>query len=97
MKHATPQTLQLLSPLLQKLRQLTPLRERKPGVFYRKSTPFIHFHEDPKGIVADLRTTHGWSRLPVTTATQCVALLRTARRELSSTSNPKPRRKQIPL
>jgi len=54
-KHATRSTLNALSPLLERIRTYEELVERSPGVFYRKSKPFLHFHEDPAGIFADVR------------------------------------------
>jgi len=54
-KHAGPQTLQQLSELLAALRRDTSLVERTPGAFYRRSKAFLHFHEDPAGIFADVK------------------------------------------
>ncbi len=55
MKHAGPATLDAVEPLLAQLRALGALRETKRGVFYLKSRAFLHFHEDPAGLFADLR------------------------------------------
>ncbi len=55
MKHATQSTLAELQPLLRRIRAYVELVEKSPGVFYRKSKPFLHFHDDPSGIFADLR------------------------------------------
>jgi hypothetical protein len=55
MKHASTETLQQLEPLLQRLRALPALAERKPGIFYRGSSAFLHFHEDPAGVFADVK------------------------------------------
>ena len=54
MRHARDQDLDRLEDLLVKLRALPGLTEKKRGVFYRKSRAFLHFHEDPKGMFADL-------------------------------------------
>ena len=59
MKHAGPQALDLLEPLLQRLRELGGLREKTRGVFYLKSRAFLHFHEDPSGLYADIRAPDG--------------------------------------
>lgn len=59
MKHAGPSTLDELEPLLAQLRGLAGMVEKKRGVFYRKSQAFLHFHEDPKGLFADLRAAAG--------------------------------------
>ena len=54
MKHATPAALDQLEPLLEAMRTLPGLKEKKRGIFYRKSRGFLHFHEDPKGMFADI-------------------------------------------
>jgi hypothetical protein len=46
------------------------LKERKRGVFYRGSVAFLHFHEDPAGLFADVRTGADWERVPVNTPTE---------------------------
>ena len=55
MKHAGPAALNELEPLLKDLRTLPGLKEKTRGVFYRNSKAFLHFHEDPDGLFADLR------------------------------------------
>ena len=55
MRHATTETLRKLEPLLRELRSVPGLVERRPGIFYRKSKAFLHFHEDPSGLHADVR------------------------------------------
>jgi hypothetical protein len=55
MRHITPEQLDRLEPLLAALRRIPALKEKKRGVFYRKSRAFLHFHEDPAGLFADLR------------------------------------------
>ncbi len=59
MKHAGPQALDGLEPLIGQLRTLPGMVEKKRGVFYRKSKAFLHFHEDPAGLFADLRAAEG--------------------------------------
>lgn len=59
MKHAGPQTLERLATVLRRLRALPDLQERCPGVFYRRSKAFMHFHDDPSGFYADVRLTEG--------------------------------------
>jgi hypothetical protein len=75
MKHATSAALNGLSDLLQQIRLKEGLREKGPGVFYRKSKAFLHFHEDPAGLFADLREEQDFERYPVNTRTQQRALL----------------------
>jgi hypothetical protein len=55
MRHITPGNLDRLEDLLESLRELEGLKEKKRGVFYRKSKAFLHFHEDPEGLFADVR------------------------------------------
>lgn len=55
MKRAGTETLQQLAPLLERLRTLPDLTERKPGTFYLRSSAFLHFHEDPAGVFADVK------------------------------------------
>lgn len=59
MKHATAVALDELEPLLARLRQLPGLKERSRGIFYVKSRAFLHFHEDPAGLFADIRAADG--------------------------------------
>ncbi len=55
MKHAGPAALDALEPLLAQIRALPGLKEKARGVFYLKSRAFLHFHEDPAGLFADIR------------------------------------------
>ena len=59
MKHAGVTTLDQLEPLIERLRAIPALKEKSRGVFYLKSRAFLHFHEDPKGLFADIRTADG--------------------------------------
>jgi len=59
MKHAGAAALDQLEPLLARLRAIAGLKEKSRGVFYLKSKAFLHFHEDPAGLFADLRTEDG--------------------------------------
>jgi hypothetical protein len=54
MKHAGAATLDLLEPLMERVRVFSELKEKKRGSFYRKGRGFLHFHEDPAGLFADL-------------------------------------------
>lgn len=75
MRHAGPATLARISPLLEELRARPALREMRPGVFYLKSRAFLHFHDDPTGIFADVRLAAEFVRLPVTSSSQQSDLL----------------------
>ena len=63
MKHAGQTTLDLLEPLLARVRNFPQLREKSRGVFYKKSKAYLHFHEDALGIFADLQVNGDWERL----------------------------------
>jgi hypothetical protein len=67
MKHADDKTLDAIEPMLLDLRRLDGIREKKRGVFYRKSQAFLHFHDDPGGVFADVRGDTGWLRYRVST------------------------------
>jgi hypothetical protein len=71
-KHASESTLEGLSTLLDRLRSIDGLVEKRPGVFYRRSKAFLHFHEDPSGIFVDIRINvdEPFTRLPVSTRVQ---------------------------
>jgi hypothetical protein len=75
MKHATAAGLAEIQELLGRLRRISGLVEKRPGVFYRRSRAFLHFHEDPAGLFADYRPGEEWIRLPVGTAAEQAALL----------------------
>jgi hypothetical protein len=70
MIHATNKALDKLEPLLQEIRQHNELQERSRGVFYYKSKAFLHFHEDPSRLFADIRVADDWERMPVNNKTQ---------------------------
>src|ERR1700693_3534759 len=75
MKHANDAALDRLDSLLEQIRKQDGLKERKRGVFYRGSAAFLHFHEDPAGLFADLRVEADWGRVAVNTKTEQRALL----------------------
>jgi hypothetical protein len=54
-----------LNDLLESLRTRTAVVERRPGIFYLKGRAFLHFHEDPSGLFADLRHGSDWRRFSV--------------------------------
>jgi hypothetical protein len=55
MRHITDARLDGIDDLLEQLRTVEGLTERKRGVFYRRSKAFLHFHEDGDDIYADVR------------------------------------------
>jgi hypothetical protein len=84
MKHATAAALDELEAVLAEIRTLPGLKEKSRGVFYLKSRAFLHFHEDPKGLFADVRDATGrdFERIDVTQAPGRRALLAAARTRL---------------
>lgn len=81
MRHARDQDLDRIDELLAQIRTLPGLVEKKRGVFYRKSRGFLHFHEDPKGMFADLSDPD--ERIDVTDAAGQALLLTVARERLT--------------
>ena len=68
MKHAGTAALNEIASLLRWLREEEFLVERSPGAFYLKSKAFLHFHEDPAGLFADVKLDRtNFERFPVTT------------------------------
>ncbi|WP_309605688.1 hypothetical protein [Phenylobacterium sp.] len=80
MRHARDSDLDRVEDLLVQLRTLPGLIEKKRGVFYRKSRSFLHFHQDPRGIFADISDPD--QRIEVTDLEGQAALLNAARLRL---------------
>jgi hypothetical protein len=74
-KHAQAEALARIAPLLAALRRDARLKERGAGKFYLRSSAFLHFHEDPAGLFADLKCDGDWQRFPVNTAAEREQLL----------------------
>jgi hypothetical protein len=81
MRHARDADLDRLEDLLAQLRTLPGLTEKKRGVFYRKSRAFLHFHEDPRGMFADISDPD--ERIDVTEAAGQAVLMAAARSRLT--------------
>ena len=81
MRHARDCDLDRIDGLLTQVRTLPGLVEKKRGVFYRKSRAFLHFHEDPKGLFADISDPD--ERIDVSEASGQTALIEAARRRLA--------------
>jgi hypothetical protein len=76
MRHAGAAALDRLDDLLREVRRRHPqLRERKRGAFYRGGQGWLHFHEDPAGLFADLKIDGEWMRFAVDTAVEREVLL----------------------
>jgi hypothetical protein len=86
MKHAGAEALRQLSDLLDQIRQRPGLKEKKLGIFYCKSKSFLHFHEDPGGLFADVGFGDDFERYPVNTKKEWRALLSAIDRALSESA-----------
>jgi hypothetical protein len=84
MKHAGPAALDALEPVLAQLRALDGLKEKSRGTFYRGSSAFLHFHEDPAGPFADLKKEGDFVRMRVRTGAEIATLIREAKRALTA-------------
>ena len=92
MRRAGQAALDELAELLSALRRTAGIREKSRGFFYRGARAFLHFHEDPDGLFADVRFTTTFERRCVSSAKEQVAFLRQIKAELSQlTTSGKPR------
>ncbi len=83
MKHASADTRARLAPLLALLRNLPGLVEKSPACFYRRGQAFLHFHDDPAGVFADVRLKGpDFTRLRVSTDHEQAWLLAAVRQVL---------------
>ena len=76
MKHAGAAALDQLEGLLAQIRAHAELKEKSRGCFYHKSRGFLHVHEDPEGLFADLKTGADFERFRVSTRAEQSALLK---------------------
>ena len=85
MRHARPDALDQLEPLLVSLRALGVLKEKSRGVFYKGGQAYLHFHEDPAGPFADMKTSldGDYQRGRVRTAAERKRLMALARQALA--------------
>ena len=86
MRHARPDDLEPLAPLLEQIRALPGVVEKTPGSFYRRSKGFLHFHIDGNDVYADVRLAldADFTRVRATTKTEQRSLVATARRAITS-------------
>jgi hypothetical protein len=83
-RHPRGDDLVPLAPLLAELRAVEGLVERSPGVFYRSSRAFLHFHVDASDLYADVRLDgSAFTRLRVTTRAEQRELVRAVRDALA--------------
>jgi hypothetical protein len=69
-RHATPDDLDRLEPLLSELRKFPGLRERKRGYFSRETRAFLHFHEDAGDFYVDVKLDRKFQRMRVTSRSE---------------------------
>ena len=86
MKHAGPAALDTIEDVLQAVRRHDRLRERKRGSFYHRSAGFLHFHEDPAGMFADLKEGDDFIRYRINSAAEKKRLIAAVARALRSDS-----------
>ena len=87
MRHATDKALDGIDGLLAAARSYAELKEKKRGIFYLKSSAFLHFHEDAAGLFADLRIGDHFERFAVNNPIerkQFLAALKIALRQIHS-------------
>jgi len=93
MRHAGAAALDRLDSLLREVRRRHPqLKERKRGAFYRGGQGWLHFHEDPAGLFADLKSGGEWTRFAVDTATERRVLLERLAGSLAPVLGRRPKR-----
>jgi hypothetical protein len=76
MKHAGPEALDRLEPILREIRKIEGLIEKKRGTFYCRGSAMLHFHEDPAGDFADLKIEGDFVRFAVNTKREEAELIR---------------------
>ena len=86
MRHATEEDLDRVAALLDELRGLPELRERKRGSFSRASRAFLHFHEDAGDLYVDVRLDSEFERMKVTTGDEQAEFLSRVRAALAPRS-----------
>jgi hypothetical protein len=83
MKLASRRSLEALQGMLSDIRRLPDLVVKKTGTFYLKGQAFLHFHEDPQGLVADAKVDGPeFVRFPVNSAAQKAKLLGVLRKSV---------------
>lgn len=75
MKHAGAAALDQLEELLTELRARSWLKEKTRGVFYHGGKAWLHFHDDPSGLYADIRQGDAWGRFRVSDPAEWQRLL----------------------
>lgn len=65
MGHTKPQDLADLKTELQQIEKLPGLIHKKPGIFYYKSTSFLHFHDKDGKRWAHIKIDKDWQELDI--------------------------------
>lgn len=79
--HASSEGLTRIESLLHELRKRA-ITERKPGIFYLKSTAFLHFHEDADVLYAHLKIGKVFEKFSVNTEAEQAILMKEVDRVL---------------
>ena len=87
MRHARAEALDSIEDVLSVLREMPGLIEKSRGVFYRRSRAFLHFHEDPTGVYADVRIGEEFTRFCVQSGEERGAFLALVADAVSATSS----------
>ena len=77
-------TRQTIAPLLAVLRGYPMLEEVREAEFYLHGRDFIHFHETPEGVIADVLLSRGRVSMPVVSSDEQAELLERIEDRLSS-------------
>ena len=90
MRHETNATLEML---LNFLRSYKILSEVKPTNFHLNGKGFIHFHDEPDGLWADIFLSKGRLRMPANTASEQADVIGTIETTLESLESGTQKRK----
>src|SRR5437879_4562578 len=87
-------TFEALKPLLDVLRAHPELREVRPAEFRLDDRNFVHFHEEPEGVFADVLLTKGRVHMPVSSPAEQAELLEQIDQVLESLELREPKRER---
>jgi hypothetical protein len=65
MAHTKPEMITDLARELEAIRGLDRITEKSPGIFYYKSTGFLHFHDKDGRRWADVKTPTGYEEIDI--------------------------------
>ena len=82
MRDAGPDALKRLNTLLNDVRSIPGIEERRTGVFYLKSRPTLRFHEEGYGLYAQAKLGKDWFRFDITTPADRRLFLKTLRSKI---------------